>query len=97
MHSFPYKKRKIIDEKLTISQSSKSPMDKDFDGKVAKLRQDKRVETCGNITEATKRPDAVSLIHDGCHILTAFHIRLFLDGINEFRYTVTSDICLFGS
>ena len=70
-HSCPFKKRKITDDKPTISQSSKSPKDKEFDEKGAKIRQDKKVT---EVTEGpeTEGPDAVSVLHDSHHTLTAF-------------------------
>lgn len=64
LHSFPYEKGKIANKKSTISQSSKSIKDDQFDEKVAKLRQERSIKTSGKVTEVTERPDAVSLIHD---------------------------------
>ncbi|XP_057726635.1 protein ANTI-SILENCING 1-like [Arachis stenosperma] len=74
LHSFPYKKRKLGDEKLvtnrrsdpgkinrslSISQPNKSLKDKEFDKEVAKVRQDEsRVKTPGGVIEVTERPDA---------------------------------------
>ncbi|MED6120513.1 hypothetical protein PIB30_021375 [Stylosanthes scabra] len=73
LHSFPFKKRKLGDEKLIInerpdpgkinrssstSQPNKSLKDKEFDEEVAKLRQEGRVKTCGKVIEVTERPDA---------------------------------------
>ncbi|XP_020964090.1 protein ANTI-SILENCING 1 isoform X2 [Arachis ipaensis] len=74
LHSFPYKKRKLGDEKLvtnrrsdpgkinrslSISQPNKSLKDKEFDEEVAKVRQDEsRVKTPAGVIEVTERPDA---------------------------------------
>lgn len=72
LHSSPHGKRKIIEEKMAINQSSKSPNEEEFYENAAKLRQDKRAKTCAEVIEVTERPDAVSLIHDGFHILSYF-------------------------
>ncbi|XP_061347099.1 protein ANTI-SILENCING 1-like [Gastrolobium bilobum] len=56
--SFPYKKRKIVEEESTISQSSKSPKDEEFNEKKADCRQDKRVETYRKVIEVNERPNA---------------------------------------
>ncbi|XP_057450653.1 protein ANTI-SILENCING 1 isoform X2 [Lotus japonicus] len=57
-NSFPFKKRKIEEEKPAISPSSKSPKEEEFIEKEAELIQDKTDETCSKAIEVTERPGA---------------------------------------
>ncbi|KAL2332433.1 hypothetical protein Fmac_020014 [Flemingia macrophylla] len=53
---FPYKKRKIAEEKPTIGQSSKIPNEEEIDK--VELRQNERVKTYNKVIDVVKRPDA---------------------------------------
>ncbi|XP_027343446.1 protein ANTI-SILENCING 1 [Abrus precatorius] len=57
-HSFPYKKRKIVEEKSTIGQSSKTLKEEETDEKKLQVSQDKRVKTYKNVIVVTERPNA---------------------------------------
>lgn len=59
--SYTYKKRKIVEEKPTIGQISKTPKEQEIDEKKAELRQDERVKTNKKVIDVIERPDAVSL------------------------------------
>lgn len=56
--SFPYKKRKVVEEKPTICRSSKIHKEEEIDEKKVELRQDERVKTCKEVIDVMERPDA---------------------------------------
>ncbi|KAG4961597.1 hypothetical protein JHK87_038230 [Glycine soja] len=56
--SYTYKKRKIVEEKPTIGQISKTPKEQEIDEKKAELRQDERVKTNKKVIDVIERPDA---------------------------------------
>ncbi|KAH1105207.1 hypothetical protein GYH30_038463 [Glycine max] len=57
-NSYTYKKRKIVEEKPTIGQISKTPKEQEIDEKKAELRQDERVKTNKKVIDVIERPDA---------------------------------------
>lgn len=58
--SYPYKKRKIIEEKPNIGKITKIPEEEETDKNV-EIKQDEKFKTDKNVIDVIERPDAVSL------------------------------------
>ncbi|CAJ1955138.1 unnamed protein product, partial [Sphenostylis stenocarpa] len=56
--SYPYKKRKIVEEKLNIGQSRKTPKEVEIDDKKVEIKQDERIKTDKKVIDVIERPDA---------------------------------------
>ncbi|KAK7335968.1 hypothetical protein VNO80_28133 [Phaseolus coccineus] len=57
-NSYPYKKRKIMEEKANIGRSNKTPDEDEIDEKNVEIKQEEKLKTDQNVINVIERPDA---------------------------------------